>query len=107
MSERRAFPRWAVALECETSAKRGNFPGVIQQLSEDGLGFTSGRVFDLGEELSIRWSLEPGGFAFRVQCVVRSASPIHTGVEFLNLTLGDRLRIMNFLSARDPRVQPS
>lgn len=98
MSERRAFPRWAVALNCQTNGKAGSVPGVINELSENGLGLASERVSEVGEELGVEWRLEPDDDQLQVQCVVRDVNPVRIGVEFLNLSRACRLRIVRFIT---------
>jgi hypothetical protein len=106
MPECRAFPRWPVTLDGKASRQGKSFPCHIDELSENGLSLVAGDV-PVGEELSMAWSLEPGAAAVEVQCVVRETSADHTGVEFLNLTMRNRLRIVRFLSARDAKIYSS
>lgn len=101
MSERRAFPRWAVSLDCEADHKGTSFRGVIDELSENGLGFVSDRPAEVGDEILMAFNTGAGQSGFKVQCVVRDRKAAHTGVEFLNLTLTDRLRLVHYLSDRE------
>lgn len=100
MSERRAFPRWPVSVDCHANHHGRDFPGVIKHLSESGLGFESAAVSEVGEQISVAWTLNGGQPDFVVECVVRDHTRAYTGVEFLNLSLGDRLRIVRFLSTQ-------
>lgn len=104
MSERRAFPRWPVALTCQTNAKKGSFPGVIREIAEAGMGLVSAYDSEVGEEFTIAWRVESGLEPLHVACVVRDTTPHRTGVEFLNLRMQDRLRIARMIGAS--RVNP-
>lgn len=95
--ERRAFPRWAVALECEASAKGGSLPGTIQNLSENGLGLVCSRSADVGEEFDLWWHLGLSGEALELHCVVRDADRSKIGVEFVKLSRANRLRILHYI----------
>ena len=107
MSERRAFPRWAVSLDCQASRQGKRFPCRIDEISENGLRLVPGGASEIGDEISIAWNLEPSDPAVEVRCVVRESSPSRSGVEFLNLTMGNRLRIVHFLAARDAKEHSS
>lgn len=104
MSERRAFPRWSVALTCQTNARKGSFPGVIREITENGMGLVSAYDSAVGEEFTVAWRVESGLEPLHVDCVVRNTSPDRTGVEFLNVKLRDRLRIARMIGAS--RVNP-
>lgn len=66
-------------------------------MNENGLGFVSGQMFEVGEEITVAWRLGPGEPPLHVRCVVRYASQTTTGVEFLDLRLADRMRISHYL----------
>lgn len=104
MSERRAFPRWPVALTCQTNARKGSFPGVIREITESGMGLLSAYDSAVGEELTVAWRIESGTEPLHVDCVVRNSRPDRTGVEFLNLKMKDRLRISRLIGGS--RVNP-
>jgi hypothetical protein len=99
MSERRAFPRLPVALTCQTKATSGSFPGVIREITENGLALESSYDSRVGEEFTVAWLEESSIEPLRVGCVVRNVSPERTGVEFLNVTMKDRLRIARLVDA--------
>jgi hypothetical protein len=107
MSERRAFPRWPVTLDCKASRQGKSFPCRIDELSENGVRLVPGSASEIGEEISLAMNLEPSAPAVEVRCVVRESSPDRSGVEFLNLTMGNRLRIVRFLSERDAKTHSS
>lgn len=97
MSERRAFPRWAVALAFEATAKGGSLPGTIHNLSENGLGLVCGQSANVGEEFDIWWRLAPNEEPVELHCVVRDANQSKVGVEFVKLGRVNRLRILHFI----------
>ncbi len=97
MSERRAFPRWAVALECEASGKAGNQPVVINNLSENGLGLVCGSSAEVGEQFDLWWRLGANGEPVETHCVVRAADESKVGVEFVKLSRANRLRLLHFI----------
>ena len=103
MQERRAFPRWPISLDCQASRQGKSFPCRIDEISENGLRIVPGAAPEVGDEILIAWNLEPTGPAVEVRCIVRESSPARSGVEFLNLTMGNRLRIIRFLSGRDSK----
>lgn len=80
---------------------------MIVELSENGLGFVSGRSNSIGEEMTIAWRFDATEPPLQVLCVVRYISEIRTGsssrltgTEFLDLPRTDRLRIVEFLNRR-------
>ena len=75
-------------------------------MSENGLRLIPGGASEIGEEISIAWNL-PSGPAVEVRCVVRESSPDRSGVEFLNITMGNRLRIVRFLTEQDTKTYSS
>ena len=83
---------------------------MITELNETGLSFVSGREWQVGEEVTIAWRLEPGRPPIQLLCAVRHSQtssdplvPKSTGVEFLKVTTSERLQIISFLSAK-PKV---
>lgn len=79
---------------------------MISEMSEAGLGFVSGHWFAVGEELTIAWRFEPAEPPLQIASVVRYISKLgpseatQTGVEFRNLSVDDRLRILTFIKKR-------
>jgi hypothetical protein len=96
MSERRAFPRWAVTLDGKTTAQSGGLPCVIHDLSESGLGLACSRSADIGEELDVWWRLGPHE-ELETHCVVRDISQAKLRVEFVKLSRVNRLRILHYI----------
>ena len=107
MQERRAFPRWSIALDCEAKGSADNFPAAIRGLSENGLRLVSGQQLAPGDELNVSWQFGSDPSPFVVRCVVRNTEDGKAGVEFLNLTLGDRLRIVQQFHSLDGKNRSS
>ena len=106
--ERRAFPRRSVSINGEASGKEGIFPCLIRTLNEKGLGFICDQQFQVGEEITMAWVMGPREPSLHVHCIVRNTVETQVGVEFLNLSLGARLRISHFLmtTATSPVSSP-
>ena len=75
-------------------------------MNENGLGFVSEQVFEMGEEITIAWRMGPTEPPLHVRCVVRSVNQTTTGVEFLDLHLSDRMRISHYLITSTKRSAP-
>ena len=97
MRERRAFPRKPVVIDCQATNGDGTTAGVIKDLCEAGLSLSAGRTWNVGDELSLMWRPAQNEHPMMVKGVVLSSTPDHTGVEFLNLAMHDRLRIMHLM----------
>ena len=98
MRERRKFKRKPIAVVCNAQGGAGTFSGIIKDLCEDGLSFAGDRAWQIGEQISVMWKLDGDETPMMVQGVVLNSSPDHTGVEFLNLEMQDRLRIMHLVA---------
>lgn len=101
MKQRRAFPRWPVALFGHCCGQFDRSPCLITDLNESGLKFVSDRSPEIGDTLELDWPLDPlAPSPLRVACRVKHASNRRAGVEFLNLRLSDRLRILEFVTKK-------
>ena len=98
MRERRAFPRTPVVIDCQAIGGAATTAGVIKDLCEAGLSFSGKHTWGIGDQLSLMWRLRENEIPIMVKGVVLSSTPDHTGVEFLNLAMHDRLRIMHLLN---------
>lgn len=97
MSERRAFPRWAAAVECQAATGDRKLPVLIHDVSENGLRLACSRSADPGEEFDIWWRLGTNEEPVELHCVVRDSNDSKLGVEFLRLSRANRLRILHFI----------
>jgi c-di-GMP-binding flagellar brake protein YcgR len=73
---------------------------MITELSETGMTVVTGRQSSLGEELTSAFQLDSADQPFQLHTVVRHRSAQHTGLEFLNITRVDRLRLLSFIVGR-------
>ncbi len=76
---------------------------LITDMSEGGLCLTSGHAHQVGEEVTVKWSLGASSPQFEALCSVRHATATQAGVEFLNITTAERERVRDFL--RTPRTE--
>ena len=98
---RRAFPRWELPFEVRYGKGSELLPGQGVEISESGMAFTGDMPYNVGEELDLRYRLNPEEEWVRVKVVVRHIEGnIVFGVEFLNLRLPDRLNILDYASAK-------
>jgi hypothetical protein len=97
--EQRAFPRWVVAFPAHCYGSWGSSDCLIIEISEAGATVTSGHVARVGDEITIAWKFADGA-PFQVTGVVRDFSQGRTGVEFSNVSLVDRLRILQFVRTK-------
>lgn len=96
MAERRAFPRWVAGMDCKATAKSGNMPCVIHDLSENGLGLVCRESAEVGEEMDLWWRLGPSQ-EIQTHCVVRNTNQAEVRVEFVKLSRANRLRILHYI----------
>ncbi len=98
---RRAFPRWELPFEVRYGKGTELVPGQGVEISESGMAFTGDLPFNVGDELDVRYRLNPEEEWVRVKVMVRHIEGnIVFGVEFLNLRLPDRLNILDYVSAK-------
>jgi hypothetical protein len=93
---RRAFPRWAANVEVCLSWTAESVPVQAFQISEGGLTVVSERPLPLQTEIEVAYRLRTDRSWVRVKGVVRHAEADRAGIEFLNLTMKDRLALVEF-----------
>ena len=71
---------------------------MISEISEAGLSFITGHSCNVGEELSIAWRMDESDEPFHLQCVVRHVNEGRIGVEFLKLSMTERLRLTQWFT---------
>lgn len=98
--ERRAFPRWPVALEGTCYGAWGSSRCLIAELSENGISLVSGHALSVGDLCDIAWRLSAAETPIHVTCIVRQISDRQIGLEFLDATRSDRVRIRQFVRRR-------
>lgn len=70
------------------------------------MSFVTGMNAQVGEELTVAWRLEDDEAPFQVLCRVRHTDTTQTGVEFLNLTTADRVRLSTHIARRSRSPSP-
>ena len=103
-NNRRAFPRWSTVFEVRFGAAKYLPVAAPLEIGEGGLSFRCDQIFPVGTEMTLEYRLT-GTIAVDtgwviVRAVVRHSSVEKIGVEFLNLRLHDRLRIVDYITAQ-------
>jgi hypothetical protein len=97
-NNRRAFPRWPAEFEIAFGAGKEMISAHAVEIGEGGLSFYSDHAIAMDSELKIEYRLDTGDWV-KLRAVVRHVKDGKIGVEFLNLRLSDRLKILDFISA--------
>ena len=97
---RRAFPRWPYPFDLLYGPALERRSADPLEIGEGGLSFATTSRLELGSEINVEFRLGPEQQWVLVRCVVRHCDGKKVGVEFLNLRMADRLRIVDFMSAR-------
>lgn len=98
--ERRSLSRWPVALDGTCYGAWGSSKCLISELSENGISVVCGHIARVGEEFTVAWRLAECETPIQITCVVRGISDQQAGLEFLDATRVDRLRIRHFVRHR-------
>lgn len=97
---RRAFPRWPVPYDLLYGRARERRSAEPLEVGEGGLSFRTSSEVTIGSEIAVEFRFGPEQAWMHVQCIVRHVDEKKVGVEFLNLRMADRLRIVDFISAK-------
>lgn len=97
---RRAFPRWPMTFEVKLVHGRETISADPIEIGEGGLSFLSNKALPMDSETQVEFRLNPTDNWIKVKCVVRHSSAGKLGVEFLNLRMADRLKIVDFMMAK-------
>ncbi len=101
---RRAFPRWETPFEVRYGVGKDLVPGQGVEIGEAGMAFTGDRTYEPGEEIDVRYRLNPEEDWVKVKAVIRHLqNRLLFGVEFLNLRLPDRLNILDYVSEKNEK----
>lgn len=95
-STQRRFRRWKVAVEGRVYGKEGGARGFISEIGEGGLKTATGLSCRVGDEVVISWRFEDDEHPFQLTGVVRYQVPDGIGIEFLDATPLDRVRMQHF-----------
>lgn len=96
---RRAFPRWFIPFEVRLGT--GGFLDSAEalEIGEGGMSFRSRKILPIESIVDIEFRLHPSDEWTKVKVMVRYSGAGKLGVEFLNLRLVDRVRIVDCVSA--------
>jgi hypothetical protein len=96
---RRAFPRWPMPYDLIYGKARERRSAEPLEISECGLSFRTSPEPVLGSEIAVEFRFGPHEEWIQVLGVVKYVEEKKVGIEFLNLRMADRLRIIDFMSA--------
>lgn len=94
-ARQRRFRRWPVALEGRVYGVQGAAKALISELGEGGLKAATGISCRVGEEVVISWHLTPE-HPFQITGSVRYRVADGIGIQFLDISPADRVRIQHF-----------
>jgi hypothetical protein len=97
---RRAFPRWPLPFDLlygKGTERRSTNP---VEIGEGGVSFKTNSEIPVDTEIHIEFRLGPEQEWVHVKGIVRHVDNKLVGVEFLNLRMADRLRIVDFMSLK-------
>ena len=97
---RRAFPRWPMPYDLLYGRARERRSAEPLEIGEGGLSFSTSSDLPLNTEINVEFRFGPQQEWIHVRCVVRHVDNQKICVEFINLRLADRLRIVDFMSAK-------
>ena len=98
---RRAYPRIAMNFEVRFAAGQKELAaGEPLEIGEGGLSLRTRNLAPLDSEVNVEFRLGDDPKWVKVRCVVRHSEGDKLGLEFLNLRMNDRLKIVDHLSAK-------
>ncbi|MGH9522409.1 MAG: PilZ domain-containing protein [Terriglobales bacterium] len=101
----RRFPRWIVAVEARVNGSRGGAKGFISELSEGGLKAATGLACQVGEILIISWQFPGDEAPLQLNGSVRYRVPDGSGIQFLDITPADRVRIQHYCKSHSRKAR--
>ncbi len=99
-TNRRAFPRWPIPYDLLYGDGKERRSAEPLEVGEGGLSFHTSSEVVLGSEIAVEFRLGPTLEWIHVKCIIRHVDKKKVGVEFLNLRMADRLRIVDFMAAK-------
>ncbi len=96
----RRFRRWPVALMGRFDGPQGSAKALISELGAGGLKTATGISCQAGDRVTVSWCLAGENDPFCVTGVVRYDVPDGVGVEFIDLSDADRIRIERYFQQR-------
>lgn len=97
---RRAFPRWPVPYDLIYGRVQERRSAEPLEIGEGGLSFRTSSEVKVGSEIYVEFRFGPEEEWINVLCTVHYVEDKKVGVEFLNLRTADRLRIIDFITAK-------
>lgn len=91
---KRAFPRWKVHIPVLYGVGTPTALGTVLDLCDEGLGFRGERLYRVDSVLDLELQLDEA--AIPIKALVRRCSDGVVGVQFLNLSRTNRLRIIDY-----------
>lgn len=91
--QKRAFPRWHMHFPLLYGVGVPTALGTVVDLSDEGLSFRCERQYRIDTVLDLE--LRPDGIPIPVKALVRRSGDGVVGVQFLNLSLTNRLRVID------------
>lgn len=102
----RRYSRRIVAVPAHLYGNTGACKALISELSEAGLKVATGLACRVGEEVVVAWRFEREEDPLEVTGVVRYRTADGTGIEFVDLSPFDRLRIRRYCERMQGNLQP-
>jgi len=98
---RRAFPRWRTGFEVRfwLSDEKESHTASPYEVGEAGISFRCPVAMELESTLKLEFRLSEQEEWIKVKGVVRHVEGALKGIEFLNLSRNDRLKIIDFVTA--------
>lgn len=94
--KQRRYSRKITAVLGQLYGKTGASKGLISELSEGGLKMATGLSCNVGDEVVVAWRFERDGEPIEVTGVIRYQMPDGTGIEFIDISPYDQLRIRQY-----------
>jgi hypothetical protein len=99
-TNRRAFPRWPYPFDLLYGPALERRSAEPLEIGEGGLSFLTTSRLEIDSEINVEFRLGPEQEWVLVRCRVTHSDGKKIGAEFLNLRMADRLRIVDFMTAR-------
>lgn len=97
---RRAYPRFSAMFEVRYAENKDPMQtGKPLEISEGGLSFDTTDLLPLETAVNVEFKLDGAKEWVKVKGVVRHSKGKQLGVEFLNLRISDRLKIVDLMAA--------
>lgn len=101
-ANRRSSPRWEAPFDIRYGTGKEMLDGKAIEIGEGGVSFRCENPLPAETEVNVEYRLHEGegGRWVKVKAIVRHIKGDAMGVEFLNLRMAERLRIVDFVSAK-------